>query len=872
MRPLRPAGRALRGLWRRWRWRGTGVALVVPVWNDTPHLLALLDQARDLGCFAQIVVVDDGSDPPVPSLPGVTRMRHATPRGGGAARNSGLALVRCSHLLFFDADDRLTPELPRLLDDLGLLPGQVARRGAPERFDLCLFKHADSRVPAEGLWGQPDWDERFWQAEGVGSLAEAGPEARLRLALTANYPWNRILSADFARREGIAFAETPVHQDIPPHWRALIRAERMLVSDRICAWHRIAPAGEGRGSGATRGRVSGRQGRERFAVLAALDAAAADVAEAGPGWQAALVAFAPGLLDWAERRIDPGLRDEFRRTARRWMEDRLGPFLPAIGATEAGRALRRRLAPPRAGRGAASPVRRPRPVPAAPQGEAPLRFVYLARGAGPTFEALARDIARAARPGDRVLVVHEAGQDDTPERIGRFGAMEGWGAAQADAIVAQGRPAGDLGAAVNVAVAALRAETGGAGRVLFLPAGSRLDPAALAQARGTARGHDLLVLPWRVWDSGRGRPVDPPGTRGRGFWRRQPGEDDRARAGRLATALWHLLLPHDLAVSLRCDEGRPAGGDVAACRAALARSLRPGIAPRPLGHLPARPDPGPGLVQALLGVAGQGPEAADWVARSWRTRLAGLPPGAAATIRGRLSSGRPGAPALLAALDAEETRRRAALALPARLGRSRLRILCEGRHTHRMPLSYPALHPLWSDLAERLPPDADPATADLILWAHPSDPAASRPEVLAQAGRRSLALLSEEPFWDSLFSPDPLAARIRLEAAGSGGLMLHQANHHRSAIFAWEHLPYLALTEPAWIARWRRLLTRNAALGPDAWRDSFAARPLEAAFLAERRPEPFHDLLWPGGDLVGLCAWRTRLAEAFPAPDPARIL
>jgi hypothetical protein len=55
-------------------------------------------------------------------------------------------------------------------------------------------------------------------------------------------------------------------------------------------------------------------------------------------------------------------------------------------------------------------------------------FVYLARDAGPTFEALAHDIAGVTRPGDLVLVVEDSNSTDTPARIGRFTEQVGWGA------------------------------------------------------------------------------------------------------------------------------------------------------------------------------------------------------------------------------------------------------------------------------------------------------------------------------------------------------------------------------------------------------------------------------------------------------------
>lgn len=288
------------------------LALVIPVWNDAEGLARLLQVARDLGCFAQIVVVDDGSDVPVPPAPDVTLIRHATPRGGGVARNAGLDHVTCAHVLFFDADDLITPDLLDLLGDLGA----CLQDGGS--FDFCLFKHADSRVALEPRWGQPDWDEALWARarHAVGTLDQARPEALPVLAQTANYPWNKIYRTGFLRDHGIGCAATAVHQDIPLHWLAFLMARTVLVSDRICAWHAV---------GLTGARLTNRRGPERLQVFQALDPVARAVAQADdPAWRAALADFTLGLVDWIAARIDPEYLAALRVAEAAFL-DRLGP-------------------------------------------------------------------------------------------------------------------------------------------------------------------------------------------------------------------------------------------------------------------------------------------------------------------------------------------------------------------------------------------------------------------------------------------------------------------------------------------------------------------------------------------------------------------
>lgn len=315
------------------------LALVVPVWNDATGLARLLAQVAASGLFAEVVVVDDGSDPALPALatpPGsvLRQIRHDRPQGGGVARNAGLAAVTRPWVMFIDADDLIAPDLAPLLADL------AAEVAAGRPFDLCLFKHADARVAAEARWGQPDWDEAFWARAGhaVGALQEAGAGALPVLAQTANYPWNKVYRTDLLRDHGIRCAATVVHQDIPLHWLALIAATRVLVSDRIGVWHGVdlptaAPH-------QTAPRLTARRGSERLEVFAALDPVVPAAAAAGPGWQAALAAFVPGLIDWAESRIDPALAPRLRAAEATWMATHIGPWLPVLAAEDARLAAR----------------------------------------------------------------------------------------------------------------------------------------------------------------------------------------------------------------------------------------------------------------------------------------------------------------------------------------------------------------------------------------------------------------------------------------------------------------------------------------------------------------------------------------------------
>ncbi|MBU2359083.1 MAG: glycosyltransferase [Alphaproteobacteria bacterium] len=294
-------------------------ALVIPVHNDAVRLARLLAVARDMG-FAQIVVVDDGSEPPV-QAENVTLIRHDAPRGPGPARNAGIDAVTTPYLAFIDSDDLPTAALPALLADLA----------EDADFDICLFKHADSRFSNADHWGQPDWDEALWQAanRAIGTLAEAPCAVWPLLAQTANYPWNKVYRTAFLRDHGIRFAGTPVHEDITPHWLCFVHADRIMTSDRACVWHMIA---------AEEGRQTNRRGAERLAVFDALAPVVAATHQ--PDMRAALVTFVLGLADWIRGTLDDTHRLAFEDALHHWLTVTVAGWHADIAATDPALAAR----------------------------------------------------------------------------------------------------------------------------------------------------------------------------------------------------------------------------------------------------------------------------------------------------------------------------------------------------------------------------------------------------------------------------------------------------------------------------------------------------------------------------------------------------
>lgn len=284
-------------------------ALVIPARDDAGPLERLLNRVAALGCFGEVVVVDDGSSQPLeeaalqhPGGPPVTLLRQETPQGAGAARNLGLEAVTARHVIFFDADDDLLPEMVLLLDGL-----------EGRDFDFCLYRHLDSRVRAEGGWGQTRYDDAHWEAAGVGmgALRELPPATAPRLARIAAYPWNKVYRTDFLRAANVRCTEIPLHNDIELHWTSFLAAERILVSDRIACEHAIHPAGT---------RLTNRRGEDRLRVFEALRAVAARIGPR-PAWRTAFAAFVVGLMRWVEANLDTALLPELARRRRAFLTE-----------------------------------------------------------------------------------------------------------------------------------------------------------------------------------------------------------------------------------------------------------------------------------------------------------------------------------------------------------------------------------------------------------------------------------------------------------------------------------------------------------------------------------------------------------------------
>ena len=161
-------------------------------------------------------------------------------------------------------------------------------------------------------------------------------------------------------------------------------------------------------------------------------------------------------------------------------------------------------------------------------------------------------------------------------------------------------------------------------------------------------------------------------------------------------------------------------------------------------------------------------------------------------------------------------------------------VFCYGGYRNRNPLSYDAIR---SRLGDRVALVDTPADARLLVISHHADfDLFGRQifEMLAAVPDLRLVLLSEEPFWDSIWMPDPVS-RHQSHETEHGVLPYTVLNHVTSGIYKADRIPYFLLTDPRYIAHYRPMTARNAGMSATAWHDHFSNARDDAVFMNIRR-------------------------------------
>ena len=185
-----------------------------------------------------------------------------------------------------------------------------------------------------------------------------------------------------------------------------------------------------------------------------------------------------------------------------------------------------------------------------------------------------------------------------------------------------------------------------------------------------------------------------------------------------------------------------------------------------------------------------------------------------------------------------------------------------GKYCHRQPLAYQPIAMLG---AQEITVTERPEDASILLLAHSKD-LITHAEFLTDHLRKSpdkrLVLLSEEPFWDTIWGADPFT-REQVFFSDFGDIPFTFLNHHTSDIFTFDQIPYYLLTHHRFAARYSLRFGKNAQRSKADWQAHFRQAPIQAAFIAEKRLNEKFAVRFPAQDTYGLCRFRSQITQAY---------
>lgn len=200
----------------------------------------------------------------------------------------------------------------------------------------------------------------------------------------------------------------------------------------------------------------------------------------------------------------------------------------------------------------------------------------------------------------------------------------------------------------------------------------------------------------------------------------------------------------------------------------------------------------------------------------------------------------------------------------------RPKVFLMGQHANRTPIAYDAYRPFFEERIERV---ERAEAADVLVLGFSADLRDNISEIEAARAanpRLSVAVLSEEPLWDTVWTRQFTDRTVRLDPKGVR-VDLVQLNHFTTEIFDFVRLPYFVTTADDFIARYITLFARNRAVRADALIESWRKAPVRAAFYAARRPADHYGPRFPERDVEGLSRFRTDLAERVVGDGVLRV-
>lgn len=196
-----------------------------------------------------------------------------------------------------------------------------------------------------------------------------------------------------------------------------------------------------------------------------------------------------------------------------------------------------------------------------------------------------------------------------------------------------------------------------------------------------------------------------------------------------------------------------------------------------------------------------------------------------------------------------------------------------GRHSNRTPFSYSAYRPY---LSQHFDYEDDPLKADFLISGFCIDFRDNAKQVLSIIDGNPnirLAVVSEEPLWDTIWSNGFQKIISQLNVKNGNDevqIKYHVVNHVTSNVFNFEKIPYFITTNDDFYIRYSNLFLRNKRATRDQllalWRDA----KIKFAFYAAKRMDLSFDVSFEGGSIQGLNRYRSLIAEAITGSDVVR--